>query len=68
MRKSFLDSVTAAFAGAVAGVADSLARALGANADPKKFKTRSEKRRAGACPGCEGSGKCFACEGTGRTQ
>jgi hypothetical protein len=67
LKKPFLDQVTAAIAGALSGTVDFLSSALGGDASPKKFKTKSEKRRAGACPGCEGSGKCFSCEGTGRS-
>jgi hypothetical protein len=66
LKKPFLDQVTGAITGAVSGIAEFLSGALGAGGGPKKFKTKSEKRRAGACPGCEGSGKCFSCEGSGR--
>lgn len=67
IQQEFLDRVTGAISGAIGGVFGFLASALGG--DPpggKKIQTRSEKRRAGACPGCEGTGACFACEGTGR--
>jgi hypothetical protein len=67
LKKPFLDQMTAAIAGALSGVVEFLSSALGGDSSPKKFKTKSEKRRAGACPGCEGSGKCFSCEGTGRS-
>lgn len=66
LKKPFLERISAAIAGAVSDVTDFLGRALGADAKPKKFQTKSEKRRAGACPGCSGSGKCFSCEGSGR--
>jgi hypothetical protein len=66
LRKPFLERITAAISDAVTGATSFLAGALGADTRPKKFKTKSEKRRAGACPSCEGSGKCFGCEGSGR--
>jgi hypothetical protein len=61
-----MDRFNAAIAGAVSSFGEFLSQALGAVADPKKFKTKSEQRQAGACPGCGGSGKCFGCEGSGR--
>ncbi len=65
LKQSPLDQVTAVFTGAISGITGFLAEALGAGG-PKKFKTRSEQRRASACPRCEGTGDCFTCQGTGR--
>lgn len=65
LRRSFLDGITDAISGAASGLAGFFAGALGTDPHPRKFVTRSEKRRANACPKCEGNGKCFTCEGSG---
>jgi hypothetical protein len=65
LEKTLLDRINAAIAEAFVGIGEFISTSFGASADPKKYQTKSEKRRAGACPGCAGSGKCFGCEGSG---
>lgn len=68
LRQPFLDRVTGAISGTVSSAISSLNEMLGGGPAQKKVKTRSEKRRVGACPSCEGTGQCFACEGSGRVK
>ncbi len=68
LAEPLLERITNGISNAIANLFGGVGAALGT--DPhgkrKKFKTRSQRRQEGACPGCGGSGKCFPCEGSGR--
>jgi hypothetical protein len=67
LKQEPLERVMTGIQNAIAGVLRSISDALGTGpTGGRRIQTRSERRRAGACPYCEGSAKCFKCEGSGR--
>jgi hypothetical protein len=68
LKEPFLERITNGISNAIAGTFRTIGDLLGAGPSEgrRRVLTRSERRRAGACPRCEGSGKCFKCEGTGQ--